>query len=93
MRIDAKRLRYVADGLGGVFDADKVRPYVACLAELQEVLGRANDAATALQLLDALQPPKEFAAKARRRLRLRMRSDGPRLEKIAGRIRHRGHFW
>jgi inorganic triphosphatase YgiF len=93
VRIDAKRLRYVADGLGNVFSEEKVRPYVDCLADLQDALGKANDAATAIELLGALAPPRDFAAKARGRLRLRMRSGGARLEKIAERIASRGHFW
>jgi CHAD domain-containing protein len=92
VRIDAKRLRYVVDGLGNVFGAETVRPYVDCLAGLQDELGKANDAATAIKLLETLAPPRGFAAAAERRLRWRMRA-GARLEKIAGRIRQQDHFW
>src|SRR5207248_4355608 len=85
VRIDAKRLRYVVDGLASVFDPRKVHPYVGGLVDLQDELGRANDAATALRLIETLQPPARFAATAHQRLSGRMRGDANRLAKLARR--------
>jgi len=92
VRIDAKRLRYVADGMGKVFGEDKVDAYVDALAELQDELGRANDAATAVRLLATLDPPRAFATAASVRLARRMRP-GARLDAIAARMRDSANFW
>ena len=93
LRIDAKRLRYVADCLGGVFGAHRVDPYIEALVDMQDTLGKANDAATAIRLLESLETPQRFRATARRRLAARMRPASRRLEAIAGRIAHHGSFW
>jgi inorganic triphosphatase YgiF len=56
LRIDAKKLRYAAEFFSGLFDAKASARYARKLAELQELLGRLNDAATAHVLLDMLGP-------------------------------------
>jgi hypothetical protein len=65
---------------------------VGRLAHLQDELGKANDAATAITLLETLAPPRGFATAAERRLRWRMRMGG-RAAQIAERIRDHPHFW
>ncbi len=65
VRILAKRLRYGTDAFASLYPARKVARYRKALAALQDVLGHANDAATAARLLDALHPPAAFAAFAR----------------------------
>jgi inorganic triphosphatase YgiF len=49
-RIAAKRLRYVAEFFAPVFPKKRGKAYLKTLAALQDVLGRMNDAATALRL-------------------------------------------
>ena len=47
MRIAAKRLRYAAEFFAPLFAKKRARAYLDALAELQDVLGDYNDAATA----------------------------------------------
>lgn len=93
VRIDAKRLRYVVDGLACVFDGRKVGAYVDCLIGLQDELGKANDAATALHLIEKLDPPESFAERARQQLRERIGGDSKALEALAQRLAHHEAFW
>lgn len=72
VRIDAKKLRYTVDGFAGLYRRERVDRWLAALAAIQAALGEANDAATALGLLDRLAPSPAlqrfaqgwFAAKA-----------------------------
>jgi triphosphatase len=50
VRIAAKRLRYVAEFFAPLFPRKRGRAYLKALTELQDVLGRLNDAATALRV-------------------------------------------
>jgi len=52
-RIAAKRLRYVAEFFAPLFPRKRVKAYLKALTALQDVLGRLNDAATALRIADA----------------------------------------
>jgi inorganic triphosphatase YgiF len=92
VRIEAKHLRYVADGMGAVFGASAVEDYCDALADMQDELGHANDAATALKLLETLDPPRAFAAAAAKRLQRRMQP-GARVDAVAERIRRHGRLW
>ncbi len=73
VRIEAKKLRYAVDFFAGLYRRDRTEPYLAALASIQEVMGEANDAATALRLLGQLEPAEPlrlfaqgwFAAQAR----------------------------
>ncbi len=53
LRIAAKKLRYAADALEGLY-GKHARPFLKRLADLQESLGRANDARIATHLLEDL---------------------------------------
>lgn len=53
VRIAAKRLRYVAEFFAPLFARKRGRSYLKTLAAVQDVLGRWNDASTALRLADA----------------------------------------
>lgn len=68
LRIDAKRLRYGTDALAALFMPGPTGEYLDALSGLQDALGRANDAATALRLVAELHPPEAFMALARARL-------------------------
>jgi CHAD domain-containing protein len=65
LRLDAKRLRYALDGMASLFRPKRVDAYLAALSEIQDDLGRANDAAVAQRLLAELKAPEAFAAFAR----------------------------
>jgi triphosphatase len=53
VRIAAKRLRYIAEFFAPLFSRKRARAYLKALSALQDVLGRLNDAATALAVADA----------------------------------------
>jgi inorganic triphosphatase YgiF len=55
VRIAAKKLRYAADALEGMY-GKRGRNFIKRLAELQDSLGRANDAYIASRLLEDLRP-------------------------------------
>ena len=65
LRLDAKRLRYALEGLAPLFRRARVEAYLEALSEIQDDLGRANDAAVAQRLLAELAPPAAFAQFAR----------------------------
>jgi len=51
LRIALKKLRYLSEFLGGLFDRRKVKAFLRALKPLQEALGSANDVRTAHELL------------------------------------------
>jgi triphosphatase len=55
LRIACKKLRYSSEMFGSLFEATSVKPYVAALSELQDILGVLNDLAVAHRLLEALE--------------------------------------
>lgn len=63
-RIEAKKLRYAAEGLANLFQANAADPFIARVKALQEVLGALNDTATAEGLIGGLKldPAAAFAA-------------------------------
>jgi triphosphatase len=65
LRLDAKRLRYALEGLAPLFRRKRVAAHLEALSEIQDDLGRANDAAVAARLLAELRPPGGFAEFAR----------------------------
>ena len=52
MRIAAKKLRYAAEFFAAPYPRRKVRRYTDALAELQSVLGDANDASVAQRMIE-----------------------------------------
>ena len=54
LRIEIKKLRYAADFFSALYDKKDVREYLNALADLQELLGGLNDAATVERLLEPL---------------------------------------
>ena len=65
LRLDAKRLRYALEGLAPLFKPKRVEAHLDALSEVQDDLGRANDAAVAARLLAELRPPAGFTEFAR----------------------------
>ena len=87
LRIEAKRLRYGTDALASLFEAKRITRYLDALSRLQDALGRSNDAATAMRLLQELDPPEPFAAYARGVFAVRARSDPALLRGLVARLR------
>jgi inorganic triphosphatase YgiF len=54
LRIEVKKLRYATEFLQRLYTRKAVREYLACTAELQEILGGLNDAAVTARLLAGL---------------------------------------
>jgi len=88
LRIDVKRLRYGVEGLGHLLAPHRAAHYRAALVDLQDALGKANDAIAAQGLLHALAPPARFAAAAGRLLEVQARGDAAALEELARRLEH-----
>ena len=65
LRLEAKRLRYALEGFETLFRRKGFATYRELLAEIQDDLGRANDAAVAARLLGELKPPATLANFAR----------------------------
>jgi CHAD domain-containing protein len=93
VRIDVKRLRYGTDALASLFPARRVEAYLAALADVQDALGRANDAATALSLMDELGAPQPFAAFARGWFSARALVDPALFAALLARIAATPRFW
>jgi CHAD domain-containing protein len=93
VRIAAKRLRYVVEGLAPALDAVAARRYAQRLARLQEALGRANDAVAAQRLLEELEPPASLAASAKKWLHGRIDSETAALDRLASYITRSRPFW
>ncbi|HEV7383542.1 MAG TPA: CHAD domain-containing protein, partial [Phenylobacterium sp.] len=64
LRIEAKKLRYAAEGFAGLYGGKRVERYLEELKGLQEVLGDLNDLAGAEPLMAKLKlsPQAAFAA-------------------------------
>lgn len=64
LRIAAKKLRYSAEFFAPLYPAKKVRPYLASLTQLQQILGELNDLVVAEQLSKRLLARHTAAEKA-----------------------------
>jgi inorganic triphosphatase YgiF len=62
VRIAAKRLRYIAEFFAPLFSRKRSKAYLKALAALQDVLGRLNDASTALRVANETGGPSSDAA-------------------------------
>jgi inorganic triphosphatase YgiF len=87
LRLDAKRLRYALEGLAPLFRRARVEAYLEALSEIQDDLGRANDAAVAQRLLAELAPPAAFAQFARGWFAGQAQSSAAGLERHARNLR------
>ena len=65
LRLEAKRLRYALEGFETLLRRRRFARYRELLSEIQDDLGRANDAAVAGRLLDELPLPPRFGQFAR----------------------------
>ena len=93
LRIAAKRLRYGVEGFAPLFRARRVDAYVETLSDIQDDLGRANDAATATRLLALLDLPEAFREYARGWLAAFTGASTAGLEKHVARLAHARRFW
>jgi len=92
-RIDAKRLRYVVEGLAPAVDRREAKRYSRVLSQLQDALGRANDAVTGRRLLARLKPAASLGAFAHDWLAARIADEGGNLRELAQQIVETKPFW
>jgi inorganic triphosphatase YgiF len=96
VRIDAKKLRYAAEGFQGLFGRKAAVRFIERLKDLQDELGALNDLVTAESLIPALglEPAAAFAAGE---LVGRKSTDKPRriarAAKAVERLAETGAFW
>jgi CHAD domain-containing protein len=64
LRIAAKKLRYAVEFFRSLFEHKAARHYAAALAQMQDVLGKLNDCATARRLLEAVPAGRNAGAGA-----------------------------
>jgi len=57
LRIRVKKLRYPVELMKSLFDERRAKDYIARLVELQDLMGRMNDARVAGHLMQDLHPP------------------------------------
>lgn len=93
LRIAAKRLRYGVEGFAPLFRARRVDAYLETLSDIQDDLGRANDAATAARLLALLDLPAAFREYARGWLAAFTGASTAGLEKHVVRLEGARRFW
>lgn len=93
VRIEAKRLRYAADGLDSIYPRKRVKAFVRPLGKVQGALGDANDAAVALRLLDSLEASAALAQFARGWLEARMLASIEEFERHRARLESAEPFW
>lgn len=93
LRIEAKKLRYATDAFASLYPPEATKPFVRALQEVQDCLGRYNDAAvadtTAVRLaFDALSRGAVAGWAARERV-----EQGRRFERAWRRLRKCRKFW
>jgi inorganic triphosphatase YgiF len=86
LRLEAKRLRYALEGFECLFRRRRFGDYRELLAEIQDDLGRANDAAVAARLMSELKAPTSFTQFARGWLAAQTHSSVALLERHADRL-------
>lgn len=86
LRLEAKRLRYALEGFETLFRRRRFDDYRELLAEIQDDLGRANDAAVAARLMAELKAPASFTQFARGWLAAQTHSSVALLERHADRL-------
>ena len=86
LRLEAKRLRYALEGFESLFRSRRFDDYRDLLAEIQDDLGRANDAAVATRLMAELKAPAAFTQFARGWLAAQTHSSVALLERHADRL-------
>ena len=93
LRIEAKKLRYAVEGFGALFPRKRVKAYVRALGDIQEDLGRANDAVVGERLLDGLAPAPALESFARGWLVSQAHASVARLEGHFERLAQAKRFW
>ena len=86
LRLKAKRVRYAAEALAPLFRRKRIRRFIDALSDLQEDLGRANDAAVAERLLAEASLPAGPAQFARGWLAGRLQASSADLDRHGERL-------
>ena len=93
LRIRAKKLRYAVEGVAAIFPRKRVKAYVAALSEIQEDLGRANDARVGSRVVANLEVPVALAQFTRGWLAGEENASVARIERHFARLAAVKHFW
>ena len=94
MRIAAKRLRYIAEFFAPLFPRKRAKAYLKALTAVQDVLGRLNDAATALRVADESGAARDAATGAVRGwVAAQAAALEPDIEAAWRRFAHAKSFW
>lgn len=93
LRLEAKKVRYAAEGFAPLFRAKRVERYLEVVSDIQDDLGRANDAAVAARLLEEIRMPAAFAHFARGWLAAHAQSGAAGLERHGDRLAQAKPFW
>lgn len=93
VRIDAKRLRYAVDFFASLFKKGPAGAYLKTLTGIQTVLGEANDAATAIRLMDELAVPDTLRIFARGWFAARTDGGLAKLEGLFKELGDAQRFW
>jgi CHAD domain-containing protein len=92
VRIRLKKLRYACDALAPLFAGDATS-YLAALKDLQDALGDAADARTAMRHLDALRAPEAARRAGHARLTDIERQSLQHIDHHAAALREAPRFW
>jgi inorganic triphosphatase YgiF len=94
VRIAAKRLRYIAEFFAPLFPRKRAKAYLKALTAVQDVLGRLNDAATALRVADESGGARDAATGAVRGwVAAQAAALEPDIEAAWRRFAHAKSFW
>lgn len=93
LRIEAKRVRYIFEAFAPLFRAKPVKAYLKALAQVQDDLGEANDAAVAVRHLEGIAMPEAIAKRARESLEAREREAAARLPPHFEQLAAMKRFW
>jgi inorganic triphosphatase YgiF len=83
VRIDAKKLRYAAEGFEGLFGHKRAQRFIEALKDLQDELGVVNDLATAETLIPTLGLPPDAAFAAGELIGRKASEKGERVARAA----------
>jgi CHAD domain-containing protein len=93
LRIRVKKLRYPVELMKSLFDEKRAKDYLERLVELQDLMGRMNDARVAQNLLHDLKPPATATAVLAGWLAREIASGRERFPASARAFRRADPFW
>lgn len=93
LRIRVKKMRYTSELVKSLFDESVAKKYLRRLVELQDLMGRMNDARVAGELLRSLEPPPAASALVAGWLAHEIAVGGEQFPACARAFRRADPFW